>query len=583
MQSKLAGSYVASGMLRNLTITNEQINSLPFLLGLIESLGIRQTIDMHLQPHGHWQGISVGTAVTIWLSHLLQAHDHRLVAVRDWAAQRAHTLNTLLGITLRDTDCTDDRLANILSMLGDEHTQATLDHALTQAWLRIYRLPRQVVRLDSTSVTVHHDPDDPASLFQLGVSKDHRPDLKQFKLMLSTLDPLGLPLVCQTVAGNASDDTLYVPAYDAAMRVLETADVLVVGDSKMGALATRGHIVDRGSAYLCTYRPPGATGEIATWITAALERREQWHRLDTLDAATGELVPAYDVDPFTRPQCWQNPATQRVVPWPERVLLVRSRTYAAGLRVIRERQLDRLTDELLRWCEPPRRGRKKYHNRAELETLLAERIAHAGLTGVVHTALREETLPNGTTRWVVERFWVDRAAWQALVDRLGWQVYVTNTTDDALDVPTIVAVYHGQAVQERGFSRLKTRNLQIRPVYLRDEQRIAGLAWLLTLALRVLTLVEHRARERLAAEQAAVAGLNPASRRQSTARPTTERLIAAFDNLTLTTIISGDEPQRHVTPLNTTQQHVLRIVGLPVDLYDRLTAPHPNSLLHLRE
>ncbi|MDQ5853144.1 MAG: IS1634 family transposase, partial [Chloroflexota bacterium] len=491
-------------MLPDLTITNEQINSLPFLLGLIESLGIRQTIDTHLQPHGHWQGISVGTAVTLWLSHLLQARDHRLVAVRDWAAQRAHTLNTLLGITLRDTDCTDDRLANILSMLGDAATQATLDAALTQSWLRVYRLRTDTVRLDSTSVSVHHDPDDPASLFQLGVSKDHRPDLNQFKVMLATLDPLGLPLVCQTVAGNASDDTLYVPAYDAAVGVLDTTAVLVVGDSKMGALGTRGHIVACGSTYLCTYRPPSATGEIARWMTTALARRDQWHQLETLDTATGELVHTHDVDHAERTQTWRDPATQQEQTWTERVLLVRSLAYAAGLRRIRERQLARLTEELLRWCTPPTRGRKKYHNRAELEALLTERIARAGLSGVVHTALSEETLPNGATRWVVERFWVDRAAWQELVDRLGWQVYVTNTLADSYDVPTIVEVYHGQAVHERGFSRLKTRNLQIRPVYLRDEQRIAGLVWLLTLALRVLTLVEYRARATLEAQQAQV-------------------------------------------------------------------------------
>ena len=445
MQSKFAGSCVASRTPPNLTITNEQINSLPFLLGVIESLGIRQTIDTHVQPHGHWQGISVGTAVTIWLSHLLQAHDHRLVAVRDWVAQRAHTLNTLLDITLRDTDCTDDRLANVLTMLGDAATQAALDAALTQAWVRVYRLRTETIRLESTSVSVHHDPDDPASLFQLGVSKDHRPDLNQFKVMLGTLDPLGLPLACQTVAGNASDDTLYVPAYDAAVRVLNSTAVLVVVDSKMATLTTRGQIVARGSAYLCTYRPAVATREIAGWITTALARQNQWHRLETLDTTTGELIPTAEVDQTERTQTWYDPTTQQAHTWTERVLLVRSLAYAARLRRIRERQLARLTDELLRWCTPPLRGRKKYHNRAELAARLAERIERAGLTGVVQTALTEETLPNGTTRWVVERFWVDRTAWQNLVDRLGWQVYVTNTDADAYDVPTIVAVYHGQA------------------------------------------------------------------------------------------------------------------------------------------
>src|SRR6266516_3860974 len=94
-----------------ITITNEQINSLPLLLAIIEEMGIRPLI-----PHGQWEGASVGTVISIWLCHILQERDHRLVVVRDWVHDRMHTLTTLLDQPLRATDCTDDRLANILTM-----------------------------------------------------------------------------------------------------------------------------------------------------------------------------------------------------------------------------------------------------------------------------------------------------------------------------------------------------------------------------------------------------------------------------------------------------------------------------------
>src|SRR5207245_4976623 len=96
-------------------LTNEQINDLPLLLGIIEQMGIRDQIDACLTPHGAWQGASVGTLVSLWLAYLLSQRDHRLVAVRDWVAARQETLQALLGVSLRDTDCTDDRLANVLS------------------------------------------------------------------------------------------------------------------------------------------------------------------------------------------------------------------------------------------------------------------------------------------------------------------------------------------------------------------------------------------------------------------------------------------------------------------------------------
>jgi transposase len=570
-------------MLSDLTITNEQINSLPLLVGILEDMGVRHLIDQHITPHGHWQGVSVGTAVTIWLSCLLQERDHRLVLVRDWATARAQTLNTLLEITLRDTDCTDDRLANILTMLGDPVTQAALDQALVQQWVRVYRLPTETIRLDSTSVSVYHDAVEPDSLLNFGHSKDHRPDLRQFKAMLATLDPLGLPLVCQPIAGERADDSLYVPAYDAAVAALDTAAVLVVGDSKMAALATRGHLVTHGSGYLCPYRPPRATAEIAGWIETALARVDQWQRIETVDPATGEVTPIAVIDEWHRDQHWTDPTTTTAHTWRERVLVVRSRAYQAGQRTLHERALARLTAQLMALWQPPARGRKRYGSRYDLEQTVAAWIARAGLTGIVQAPVVAEALADGTTRWTVGTIAVDLAAWQRLVERLGWQVYVSNTTVAQYDAPALVAAYHQQPLLERGISRLKTRNLQIRPVYLRDERRIAGLLWLLTLALRVLTLTEYRLRVALTERDEAVAGLNPGSRTQTTRRPTTERVIAAFDNLTLTTLVSDSTCQRYVTPLNATQRQLLILLKLPADLYDRLAAPVPNFVHHLRE
>jgi transposase len=52
----------------------------------------------------------------------------------------------------------------------------------------------------------------PDGLFQFGPSKDHRHDLPPVKGMLSTLDPLGLPLATTVLPGQCADDPLYLPA-----------------------------------------------------------------------------------------------------------------------------------------------------------------------------------------------------------------------------------------------------------------------------------------------------------------------------------------------------------------------------------
>ena len=560
------------------TITSEQVNSLPLLLGIITDMGIRDLIDTHVTPHGNWQGASVGTVLSIWLSHILQERDHTMLALRDWAAQRVQTLDTLLDISLRDTDCTDDRLATILTLLGDPQTQATLDAALVQRWVRVYRLPSETVRLDSTSVSVYHDDVQADSLLQHGWSKDHRPDLRQFKLMLATLDPLGLPLCCQPIAGNRSDNPLYVPAYDDAIAALGTSDVLVVGDSKMTDLPTRGHIVANGSRYLGAYRPVHATSEIAGWVDTALARSEKWVKLETLHRRTGELVLDAVVDPFERAQTWHDPASEQTHRWSERVLVVRATAYQAGLKRLREQALERL-----KLAREPTRGRKRYAQQADLAAVIEKRIGEAKLEGVVRTALQPVALRDGASAWVVAAIWVDLAAWQAMVKRLGWQVYVTNSTAEQYDVAALVASYHQQPVHERSFSRLKTRNLQLRPVFVRDETRIAGLVWLLCLALRVLVLTEQRLRAAIAEQGTTVVGLNPASRTQATTTPTSERVLRAFGNVTLTVVSGEGWEQRHVSALTQTQQQILALLGLPSDLYARLGQPPGNLALQLRE
>jgi len=66
---------------------------------------------------------------------------------------------------------------------------------------------------------------------------------------------------------------------------------------------------------------------------------------------------------------------------------------------------------------------------------------------------------------------------------------------------------------------------------------------------------------------------------------TTERVLAAFSSITLTSIECVGGRYRHVTPLNATQRHVLVLLKLSDDLYERLASPSTNSnfVLHLRE
>src|SRR6266851_5517148 len=232
-------------MTEQLTVTTERVDDIPILLAQSDDIGIPDLLDEYFKPHGNWEGTSLGWTTAVWLTHIVSEGDHRMNQVQGWVAQRVQTLHGCTGQEVREESWSDDRLA-----LVQPEAWQHFEMALNQRIIRVYQLNPQRVRLDSTTAsgywTVSED-----GLFQFGYSKDHRPDLPQLKVMLSALDPLGLPLVTQVVAGKAADDPLYLPAIKQVSQSLPGHGVLYVGDCKMAALSTRAYVQAQGDYYLC--------------------------------------------------------------------------------------------------------------------------------------------------------------------------------------------------------------------------------------------------------------------------------------------------------------------------------------------
>ena len=97
--------------------------------------------------------------------------------------------------------------------------------------VRVYDLPAQVVRIDTTTASSYADVNE-QGLLQLGHSKDHRPDLPQLKLVLASLDPLGMPLATEVISGEHADDPVYLPMLARVRDGLKQKGLLYVGDCK---------------------------------------------------------------------------------------------------------------------------------------------------------------------------------------------------------------------------------------------------------------------------------------------------------------------------------------------------------------
>ncbi|HEY4596104.1 MAG TPA: DUF4277 domain-containing protein, partial [Thermoanaerobaculia bacterium] len=229
----------------------EALADLPVLWATFQRLDLPATLDRHFPAPLHWKGpLTPGEVLAVWLLFLVSQGDHCLNHVQPWVAQHQGTLSALLGKRVRPTDAHDDRLADWLTRLGAGAAFRAVERDLSQQTIRVYQLPTELVRIDTTTANSYAAVLSEQGLLQFGHSKDD-PERPQLKIAAAILDPLGTPLATAVVPGNAADDPLYVPAIQAVQQSLGVGGRTYVGDCKMAALATRAFVASGGDFYLC--------------------------------------------------------------------------------------------------------------------------------------------------------------------------------------------------------------------------------------------------------------------------------------------------------------------------------------------
>jgi transposase len=568
-----------------LHIKPERIDDLPLALGMLQRMGVPQIVDTHLgSGHGNRQGLSYGQLTHGFSARIITAQDHRLVAVEAWSQEHQRVLSSLLGVPVGDKDFTDDRLADLLYAVGSASPEAreAIETDLGRRMVRAYRLPTEVGRADTTSVSVYHNRAEAADgLLRFGKSKDHRPDLRQYVEALGTLDPAGIPLVSETLDGNAGDPPIYLPVWRRMVKVIGHTDWLFVGDSKLHSAQNIAEI-HRAGGYVLT--PLQMTGHMP-------ERFEEWlgqqpKRLTTVtlpDAKGSQrrVGRGYEV---THTLTWKDHQTGEEVSVPLRVFMVQRDRFKEQQIQDLQRRLTRAETSLKalngRRCDTPTEC-------TDLETqaqalLVEHQVADYLSVQVRWRQVQIEQLvgrgrPGPKRRTRVLQYDVAQvssrrkpARIQAYEAAAGWRAYATNAPRSRLTLQQAVEKYAGQWQPERGFGRLKGDWLKVAPIFLRTDEHIRGLMFILSIVLRVFTLIEFVVRRELQAQHDTLTGLYDSAPNKTTARPTTERLLNAFQGITLLQIRIGHEVQYQLSGFSKLHRRILQLLGLPASLYTAL-------------
>ena len=568
-----------------LTITTERIDDFPLLLAVMQGVGLPEILDRHLKRHGLHEGLSWGWIAVIWLGHILSQGDHRKLPVQAWVREAQETIVRITGLTeLTELDFTDDRLTKLLTRLSQPALWQAIEQEVGANLIRVYELPTQRVRLDATTVSGYHA-DASSALFQFGHSKDE-PTLRQVKVMVAALDPLGMPLVTEVVAGNEADDPLYVPAIARVLAIIQVAGLLFVGDCKMSAVATRAYVQGLGHYYLCPLAQTGHTpAAMAQWITTANAHPEALQALHmTADDGSEQLL----AQGCTFERVVQVNTAEASQEWSERILLVRMERLRQRQMATLDERLAKATAQLLALTPAPGRGKRQIQTEADLVAAGTTILQRHGVDGLLtYTFARQETrhrkyIGRGrggaerpqqetvTVRYQLTAVAPNAVALAAHAQTLGWRAYVTNAPATELTWEAAVLAYRDEWLIERGFHRLKGASLSLDPLFVKRDDQVVGLTNLLSIAVRLLTLVEFVVRRNLKQSQEQLVGLLTQNPKKGIANPTTERLLQAFRNVTLTIINLPGQRIRHVTPLTALQVRILQLLGLSPALYAAL-------------
>ena len=402
-----------------------------------------------------------------------------------------------------------------------------------------------------------------------GFSKDHRPDLRQLLLKLTTSSDGDVPVQFRVEDGNTSDARTHQSTWETLRQVTGTVDFLYVADSKLCAREVMDAIDAAGGRFLTVM--PRSRLEDREFRAQILTRPPAWeltrddpHRKDP-DGPRDQWFVHRSRLPSS--EGWP-------VTWVFSTHLKLKQEQRRRERLMRAQQ--ELDDLKTRLEGPKPRLKTKAEIAAKTDGILAQHHVTPFITLSIERYERPEYRqtkagrpgPNTTYKRVDKRKWTihHHINEEALtLTRASDGMYPLLSNDRSLTPTDVLDAHKRQHGVERRFSDAKS-GLEITPVLLKNPGRIHALLIIDFLALLVSALIERELRQAMTHHQVPNLPLYPEAR--PTSRPTSNLILKLYADITRHAI-THDGAVLHAYPvtLTDTQRQVLNLLGIPSERY----------------
>ena len=467
----------------------------------------------------------------------------------------------LFGDDISSEDLYDQRFGWALDKISDAGARQVLNSVIAKA-ITTEGVDIGVVHADTTSKSVHGEYEQDGGQENLNIAKGYSRDgnrqLKQFNIGLGVTHR-GVPVVGDIFDGNGADTTWNKELISEIRQCLPTDESIVyVADSK----AVTGENLARANEQNLPIisRLPGVYAAVDELIDRAWDDGD-WR--DIGPVAEREDAVSHEIQSFT----------ETISDQEMRCVVVKPSTIDGRSEKRIDKELDNTEEQLEDAAEElsDRVFACERDAKQELETWLTEHQEQCFEieAEVVETEQKKsrdkpgrppkEWDPYETVYTIAADVQRDAAAISTYKQRESCYVLVTSLEDEQ-EWPDerVLEEYKQQITVEQCFPVVKDPK-RVGAVYLKNEQRIEALGYVLVMSLLVYSLIERRARLALmdADEPMELSG-GP-----STYRPTGRRVLQRFENM----LVSRVDGER-VLPENVdVPSRVLELLDLDVEIY----------------
>ncbi len=480
----------------------------------------------------------------------------------------------LLGEGVQPEQLNDKALARALDKLHAADAKRVYSTICLRA-VEAYGVTMQRLHADTTSVSVYGAYDgEPHSGLEItyGFSKDHRPDLKQFKLG-ATVTEDGIPIAGDVFNGNEADqmwNQKLLDWLDGWLSREKRGETLLCADS---ALVTTDNLERLSSdGFLFVSRLPHS------FAWADIARAEALHGPEDLWQDVGQLAPG------------KNKARYRLR---ETSGDIGGRTYR--LIVVHSSSLsDRKGHSLLHQAEKEQEAIERTGRKLERQTWSCREDAEAALGEAISELdprfwdtrqrveaevwepprrrgrpAKGETRPEST---IVYRAHLELGQRRddELRDAQRWHSTFILITNDWKRTPKeLFMAYRGQATVEGAFRWLKGP-VRTSPVFLKKPERVEAFGYVMLMAYLVYALVQRAVRSALPpGEKLEVEG-------RKTDRPTAQVVLDVIAHAKVLHVqVPGERLRRILLAPSPKIRRIMELLEIPADAF--LTLPYHNS------